>query len=363
MTDVFRELNALLRERRVDSCSPDASCSSPPARPCSLRSQPQVPRPPLAVPLCPSDFRGRPGRFRSVRRSCTWSIRTATTRTCRSWGRRPVVVFSPGFGVPRGLASISVAELAGRGYVVVTVDHTYEVAGVEFPGGRLEVQTLPEGSYALMARAARLADLRFVLDAVTKLAHGQNPDAEHRHLPAGLGEILDLRRVGAYGHSAGGLSSIDLLDVDRRVRAAINLDGPLGYGYDDPADAPTVAHGTDRPFLLMGSAKSGPFGPMTHRDEPSWGLFWDHSTGWKRDLNLPNGRHYSFIDHQALVPWFQRFFTVPPELIETAVGTANPAKVLFALRTYLPAFFDQHLRDRPNHALWRRALPETKIID
>ncbi|MFI5691989.1 alpha/beta hydrolase family protein [Kribbella sp. NPDC051586] len=278
-----------------------------------------------------------------------------------SHGRRPVVLFSPGFGVPRGLASISVAELASRGYVVVTVDHTYEVAGVEFPGGRLEVQALPTTPYALLARSARFADLQFVLNSITRLAHGENPDAEHRRLPSGLGRIFDLDRIGAYGHSAGGLSSIDLLVADPRIRAAIDLDGDLGYGYDDPADCPAVATGTDRPFLLMGSGNIGP-GPHDHHTDPSWALFWDHSTGWKRDLNLPNGRHYSFVDHQAIIPWLERYITVPPGLIANTVGTANAEKVLRAMRAYIPGFFDQHLRHRPDHGLWSRALPETAFI-
>jgi dienelactone hydrolase len=276
-------------------------------------------------------------------------------------GRRPVVLFSPGFGVPRGLASITVSELASRGYVVVTVDHTYEVAGVDFPGGRLEVQTLPPAPYALLARNARYADLRFVLDSLAVLARGENPDAEQRRLPAGLGNLLDLDRVGSYGHSAGGLTSIDLLVADPRVCAAIDLDAELGYGYDDPAEAPTVAQGTDRPFLLMGSGNTGP-GPHNHHVEPSWGLFWEHSSGWKRDLNLPNGRHYSFVDYQALIPWFQRFFTVPPELVANTIGTADPRRVLRAMGTYIPAFFDQHLRHRPRPGLWRHAMPETVFV-
>ena len=75
-----------------------------------------------------------------------------------------------------------VAELASRGYVVVTVDHTYEVAGVEFPGGRLEVQTLP-AELRVAGQAARVADVRFVLDELGRLARGQNPDAEQRRLP------------------------------------------------------------------------------------------------------------------------------------------------------------------------------------
>jgi predicted dienelactone hydrolase len=270
----------------------------------------------------------------------------------RSWGRRPVLVFSPGFGVPRGLASIMVAELASRGYVVVTVDHTYEAAAVEFPGGRVAVQTLPPEPYAHVARATRTADVRFVLDALAELARGHNPDAGNRRLPAGLGAILDLRRIGAYGHSAGGITAADVMLVDRRVAAGIDLDGTLGYGYDDPADCPVVAQGLDRPFLLVGAGGTGPNGgPQTHRTDRSWGLFWDHSTGWKRDLNVPTGQHYTFIDHQVLIPWFQRFFTVPPELVANTIGTVDPRRILATLNTYLPAFFDQHLCDRPG--TWR----------
>jgi hypothetical protein len=274
-----------------------------------------------------------------------------------SWGRRPVLLFSPGFGVPRGLGSILVAEFASRGYVVVTIDHTYEVAGVEFPGGRLEVQTLPQGEYALMARATRVADVRFVLDSLAVLAAGGNPDAEKRRLPAGLGQMLDLQRVGIYGHSAGGITAADVMDVDGRVKAGIDLDGTLGYGYPDGAASPTVQHGVDRPFLLMGAGGTGPDGgPQTHRTERSWGLFWDHSTGWKRDLNVPAGMHYTFIDHQALIPWFRRFFEVPPELLATTIGTVGPERILRALRSYLPAFFDQHLRGRRSK-LWDGASP------
>lgn len=271
----------------------------------------------------------------------------------RSWGRRPVVLFSPGFGVPRGLGSIMVAELASRGYVVVTVDHTYEVAGVEFPGGRLEVQTLPSGSYARMARATRLADVRFVLAALGVLASGGNPDAGRRRLPTGLGSILDLRRIGAYGHSAGGITAADLMDVDRRVAAGIDFDGSLGYGYSADDPAPVVRRGLDRPFLLMGAGATGPGGQaQTHRTEPSWGTFWENSTGWKRDLNVPAGMHYTFIDHQALIPWLDRFFEVPAELKATTIGTVDPVRILRSLRTYVPAFFDQHLRDRPRPHLW-----------
>ncbi|MFK4083821.1 hypothetical protein ACI2LF_06925 [Kribbella sp. NPDC020789] len=53
----------------------------------------------------------------------------------------------------------------------------------------------------------------------------------------------------------------------------------------------------------------------------------------------------------------------PWALIANTIGSADPDAVLRALRAYIPAFFDQHLRHRPQHGIWRRALPGTAFID
>jgi predicted dienelactone hydrolase len=49
-------------------------------------------------------------------------------------GRRPVVIFSPGAAVPRGVYTLLVEELAARGYVVVALDHPHDALAVQFPG-------------------------------------------------------------------------------------------------------------------------------------------------------------------------------------------------------------------------------------
>jgi predicted dienelactone hydrolase len=48
----------------------------------------------------------------------------------------PVVLYSAGAGEPRTWGTTLVQDLASRGYVVVTIDHTYEASEVGFPGGR-----------------------------------------------------------------------------------------------------------------------------------------------------------------------------------------------------------------------------------
>jgi hypothetical protein len=72
-----------------------------------------------------------------------------------------------------------VSDLASRGYVVVTMDDTYEAAEVEFPNGRIAA---PRGNQFL-ADSVRIADTRFVLDELARLRSGANPDAQQRALP------------------------------------------------------------------------------------------------------------------------------------------------------------------------------------
>lgn len=48
--------------------------------------------------------------------------------------RFPVVLYSPPAGEPRTWETTLVQDLASRGYIVVTMDPTYEASEVEFPG-------------------------------------------------------------------------------------------------------------------------------------------------------------------------------------------------------------------------------------
>ncbi|MGO4758181.1 hypothetical protein AB4212_57870, partial [Streptomyces sp. 2MCAF27] len=135
----------------------------------------------------------------------------------RGLGRRPVVLYSPGMYNERTLDTSAVVELAGQGYVAVTVDPTYEAHAVEFPDGRVAEASPEIGKIEPVAdrnKAAlevRVADVRFVLDRLEVLARGGNPDAGGRQLPSGLGAALDMARVGMFGHSLGGMTTAEAM--------------------------------------------------------------------------------------------------------------------------------------------------------
>ncbi|MFV2212713.1 alpha/beta hydrolase family protein [Actinomadura sp. LOL_016] len=276
-------------------------------------------------------------------------------------GARPVVLYSPGFGVPRALGTTIAEDLVSRGYVVVTMDHTGETP-VEFPGGRVEPARLPQQTpdRIKVALGARVDDTRLVLDALDELDRGGNPDAGGRRLPRDLGRTLDLSRVGMVGHSAGGPQAGETMRLDRRLDAGINMDGTMRYSENDLV--PVATEGLDRPFMLMGSAPDGE--PQTHLTNPSWGAFWRNSTGWKRDLNVPTARHYSYTDVQAFLPEVDTQIEIPDEGRTGLIGTVDPERMTASVRAYVSAFFDRSLQGRHRPILDRPSerFPDVRFV-
>jgi dienelactone hydrolase len=254
-------------------------------------------------------------------------------------GRRPVVLYSPGSGDPRTWGTVLVEELASRGYVVVTIDHTYESPGVQFPDGAVRGNEPVREAFAgaddipaLLAKIlrVRIADTRFVLDQL-------------RTLPNGLSTVVDRARVGMFGQSAGGITAAQGMFVDRRITAGIDLDGTLEFNQEPNGTnlMPVAAHGLDRPLMLMGRDGSD------HTTEPSWRAFWSNTDGWKRDLTLRGSRHQTYTDLAAVMPQVG----LGQEIVTRKIGTIDPARAVAAQRAYVTSFFDRWLRDRDDHLL------------
>lgn len=264
----------------------------------------------------------------------------------------PVVLYSPGGSVPRNFGTVLVEELVSREYVVVTVDHTYDASVVEFPDGRVVTEKLPEISaeVALKMLDARVKDMRFILDQLEAIKLGENPDYEQKELPPGLAKALNLSKIGIFGHSAGGATAAQTMYEDDRVDAGIDMDGSLGYLPDHLL--PVAQQGLNRPFMLMnaGYYKNGNE-PDSHLSAPDRKSFWENSSGWKLDLSIPKGMHYTFTDYQFLLPILDKKLSLPPQVIQNTLGTTDPKQMLDAQRNYISAFFDLHLKGIPQPLL------------
>ncbi len=261
--------------------------------------------------------------------------------------RRPVVLYSPGLTDQRTIGTTTAEELAGRGYVVVSIDHPGETSTVDLPNGpRLIALTSDPSTDPQLYKtliATRLADTDFVLDQLEVLAAGGNPDAEGRTLPANLSRVLDLRRVGMYGQGLGGTIAAEAMheDTGRRIDAAINMEGFLDYHPERPGQdgelLPVARHGVDRPLLLLGTE-----GFQNDRYRRSWSAMLAH--GCVRQWVIKGANHWALTDFAAMVPQLHAAGLVDDAGRASLVGMLDPAVSVSTVRRHVVSFFDRHLR-------------------
>ncbi|MEU5854638.1 alpha/beta hydrolase family protein [Nocardiopsis dassonvillei] len=266
-------------------------------------------------------------------------------------GPFPVVLYSPGMEQSRFLNALHLEELASHGYVVAAMDHPYETLAVDMPDGRVLRTSAPSFSTEALkeAVAVRRADTRLVLDGLTALAEGGSPDAGGQEPPEGLGGALDLDAVGMFGHSAGGLTAAEVMLEDDRVDAGLDLDGTIGYHVGDEVWSEANLRGADRPFALLTAGRAG-VGLEPHHSGYSAGFrtFVEASSVDVLELYMAEGEHFSYTDHQWVLPGvdeaLQPGSRAWPDLVEGAIGTVDPEESVRAQRAYVTAFFDAHLR-------------------
>jgi hypothetical protein len=133
--------------------------------------------------------------------------------------------------------------------------------------------------------------------------------------------------------------------ADPRIHAGIDMDGSTA--------APIPDEGLARPFLFLGKQSNytpGSGGAATPgtRDwklrrgaVTTWERDWELLTGWKRWLVVAGAVHASFTDLALLADHIG---------IDTGAGLTG-ARSLDITRAYVRAFFDQHLRGRPDALL------------
>src|SRR5271169_2787472 len=236
----------------------------------------------------------------------------------------PLVVLSPGFTNSRSTLTALAEDLASHGYIAAGIDHTYESFATTFPDGRVTTclaREAPRSGRGEKVVAGRAADVSFVLSELTG-AHPAWPGAG----------LIDPSRMAMAGHSIGGAAAIPAMRADSRIRAGIDMDGATHAQIPDD--------GLSRPFLFLGKQSPGTPGKRGGTAS-TWERDWKLLTGWKRWLLVAGAIHASFTDLGLLA-----------DQIGIDTGAALPgARSLDITRAYVRAFFDQHLRSKPQALL------------
>jgi YVTN family beta-propeller protein len=234
-------------------------------------------------------------------------------------GPHPVIVFTHGYTGTFTDYTFILEDLASRGYVIASVDHTYEATAVEFPHGRLVKSVfgshLADGTWRRdeqslsFAVSVRSRDLKFVVDELARLnGEASGPFAGK----------LDLTRVAVAGHSLGGLAALLGLKQDARFKTAVLLDASVPDGTASVTDAPVLV-------LAMGREQWS--------DEEC--RLWSDFRGPRFAVNLKGAEHLTPSD----AVWLAKG--------AIKIGPMGPEKTIAAMRDYIAAFLDTNLRGQP----------------
>jgi dienelactone hydrolase len=255
----------------------------------------------------------------------------------------PVVLFSHGAGSSGFEYTSLIEDLVSHGYVVVAIEHPDTAFAVLFPDGKVVAHRqdpTPEGLTSeqrmqRMMAAAGLAithgadDIVFVLNKLAELNHIGNPSFP-------LGGRLDLSRVAAMGHSAGGAFAARACQLDARIGACVSLDGAL-----PPASAfPEFPDkkGFQQPVLLLEVDHSGDRMPFTPEQ------YMEFLKKKEAQLNLcPRGSYDILLKSAGL---FHGSFSDYPLL--AANGRATETEIalhnLRLTQSFARAFLDKYLK-------------------
>lgn len=241
-----------------------------------------------------------------------------------SLGALPVAIISPGFGVPGNHLSILAQELASHGYLALTLSHTWESIVTELATSVAKQNGSAVSNAWPTVLAARVGDVKFVLDQLATLPHD-------------IGAAADTARVAVVGHSFGGPTGLELAYQDSRVKAVAVLDGTAGY-----AGCPNLAqdNGIPQPVMLL----SGPINLednfLTGAEHASWATYAATDHGPLHMLEVAGARHYAFTDVGLLS-------TKTADLC----GTIAPARAMTLHPLFVRAFLDRYLAGVPTTLL------------
>jgi predicted dienelactone hydrolase len=254
----------------------------------------------------------------------------------------PVLLFSPGLGLSVTSYLTIIEDLVSHGFVVLGVEASFEGYPVRLSDGRVATTaefTFADGVSQSRNRVdARALDLLFALRQLERLNAG-SPASDLRGR-------LDLTRVGAFGHSRGGLTAGEVCKREPRLRGCLNYDGNHLNG---GVYADTVAGVLSQPFMMMRRFRPEPTDSMLTQWKMSprdWATNRDTLEARARRVlrspvassylfTLDGATHFSFSDQPLL-------WAAAP--VPAAERARSQEELLKAIREYTRAFFDLSVR-------------------
>jgi predicted dienelactone hydrolase len=167
--------------------------------------------------------------------------------------RFPLLLFAHGWGNPTFLYTAELEDIVSHGYIVAAIDHPYDTMFTTFPDGdvaffaqepyRAAAAKQPHGliGYAKERVEVMAIDNQFALTQI--LRYATTPS-----LGAPFYGSIDATKIGAFGHSIGGLTAARTCQIDKRVKACMDQDSTDNRG--SPFIASALDQTESQPFFL-----------------------------------------------------------------------------------------------------------------
>jgi dienelactone hydrolase len=265
----------------------------------------------------------------------------------------PVLIFSHGaFGMRMSNAS-TFRELASHGYIVASIDHTYQAFYTAFADGEgipvnteflkdaMKVQTdniSSEESFKITQDWLKLrtADISLVIDHLKSGELGTSGEILKGH--------MDLTNIGLFGHSLGGAAAAQVGREREDVSAAIVIDGTM--------IGDIIALNSDNTEIITDESYSKPlmqmYGSLFQKEEakatsylPNINAF-NNAMDASYSLWIKDSGHLNFTDLPRISPFLSKML---------GVGTIDSFECIKIVNAYSLAFFDQHIKGQPSSLL------------
>ncbi|HKY54606.1 MAG TPA: hypothetical protein VJM08_09885 [Anaerolineales bacterium] len=245
----------------------------------------------------------------------------------------PVLLLSPGNGTNIEFYSSLAGEIASHGYIVVGINHPYDVAAVELSNGTVAPYDKDQWSlepsahqvYSTERMKVRVADLLFALEQLEQL-NTSGPFAG----------TMNLDSVAVAGHSLGGIAASETCKADARFKACLNYDGLQRGG---PFSMEETAIPPDQPFMFI--TKESQLHPkLIESFESTAESYW---------VVLHGASHQSFTDGPLLQP-------------SLLPGRNRADQFMDLIQEYSIAFLNHTLKGQPAELLSKTVEQEDVLV-
>lgn len=264
----------------------------------------------------------------------------------------PIIIYSHGFNGLNTDNTMLFETLASNGYIVFSINHTYESVGSLYPNGDFvasdfeylneKFEDNDEQFISLTETFNSTEDIDSQRDIVQQLLSTNNRLIEmikvrtedvsflidemliiNQEHPI-LNSSLDLTHIGMMGYSLGGATATDVCITESRIKSCINIDGwPFGEVFN-------AENTVDKPFLLIGSERFDDFDKMVDT------YIYEKLENDSYIVIIDGAEHPNFLDFPYLLNVFKHLGFWSP---------IDPLRLEMISEDLIVGFFDKYLKN------------------